>query len=382
MRRRLACLALVLALLLFSVLPAGAAGLAFVAVNDTIPLTLPDGSLPFRSGGDLYVPYTVFNLQQLGIFPSYRSGDRSISLFGRDRRLTFDLDANTVTDEGGSVQSAPCLTSGGILFLPAVLSARHFGLQVSELTSKSGYTVIRFMDGSQVYDDSLFIEKAENLISNRVSQYLSPAAPAPSVTPVTPVQPAAPEPVEEPGNESGNEPDSEPEEETPDPATVYLAVLGISGADEALEALSAHGESAVFFLTAGEISANGAMVRRIAAAGCPIGLCVPDGASPEPALRAANDALDRVLHEKSVLALLPQGIDPGKTEDAYRVFYVPAEPLTAAEAVEAYGETRLLLCQGRETPVSLSILEQTAVLLPLRETTSLPKPELPETDET
>ncbi len=376
MRRRLACLALVLTLLLFPALPAGAAGLAFVAVNDTIPLTLPEGSLPFRSGGDLYVPYTVFNLQQLGIFPSYRSGDRSISLFGRDKRLTFDLDANTVADESGTVQNAPCLTSGGILFLPALLSARHFGLQVSELTSRSGYTVIRFTDGSQVYDDSLFIEKAENLISNRVSQYLSPAEPTPSVTPVTPVQPAAP--TEEPNEPNApNEPDSEPEEETPDPATVYLAVLGISGADEALNALSARGQSAVFFLTAGEISANGAQVRRIAAAGCPIGLCVPDGANPGSALRAANDALDRVLHEKSVLALLPPGIDPGKTEEAYRVFYAPARPLTAAEAVEAYGETRLLLCQGREISVSLSILEQ-AALLPLRETTSLPEPEPPE----
>ncbi len=376
MRRRLACLAVVLTLLL-PALPARAASLAFVAVNDTIPLTLPEGSLPFHSGGDLYVPYTVFNLQQLGIFPSYRSGDRSISLFGRDKRLTFDLEANTVADESGTVQNAPCLTSGGILFLPAVLSARHFGLQLSELTSRSGYTVIRFTNGSQVYDDSLFIEKAEILISNRVSQYLSPAGPEPSVTPVTPVQPAAPEPAHEPGNAASNEPDGEPEEETPDPATVYLAVLGLSGADEALDALSARGQSAVFFLTAGEISANGALVRRIAASGCPIGLCVPEGANPGPALRAANDALDRVLHEKSVLALLPQGIDPGKTEEAYRVFYAPAQPLTAAGAVEAYGETRLLLCQGRETSASLSILER-AVLLPLRETTSLPKPELPE----
>ncbi len=369
MKRRFVLLVLAAALLSVLFFPVRAASLAFVAVNDTIPLTLSEGLLPFRSGGDLYVPYTVFNLQQLGIFPSYRSGDRSISLFGRDKRLTFDLDANTVTDESGSVQNAASLTSGGVLFLPAILSARHFGLQLSELTSGSGYMVVRFTDGSQVYDDSLFIQKAENLISYRVSQYLSPPVQQPAVTPAAPVQPAAPEPE----NAPAEQPQEEPEEEAPDPASILLAVSDLSGAADALDALSAHGQSAVFFLTAAEISENGALVRRIAAQGCPIGLLVPDGANPALSLRAANEALDRVLHEKSLLALLPQGADPGKIKDAYRIFY--AQPLTAAEAAGAHGETRFLLCRSRETAASLYVLEQaSAVLLPLRETSEFPAP--------
>lgn len=45
------------------------------------------------------------------------------------------------------------------------------------LESQDGYPVLRFTTGSEVYDDSLFIEKAENLIAYRVAQQSSASDP-------------------------------------------------------------------------------------------------------------------------------------------------------------------------------------------------------------
>ena len=56
------------------------------------------------------------------------------------------------------------------------------------LESQDGYPVLRFTTGSEVYDDSLFIEKAENLIAYRVAQQSSASDPAdhPQAHPDTP----------------------------------------------------------------------------------------------------------------------------------------------------------------------------------------------------
>ncbi len=236
--------------------------------------------------------------------------------------------------------------------------------------------MIRMTNGNQVYDDALFLEKAENLISYRVDQYLAPNTPPPqpAVKPTAPM-PSAPVQV---GQEDETD-EEEEEEEEPDPATVYLAVSGLAGAEEALDALSAEGQTAAFFFAAGEIEGNGALLRRIAAAGHVLGLRVPAGAEPKAALRRANDALDRAVHEKTLLALLPETAAGEGIEAAYSVHYLSETPLTAAEAAEASGQTRLLVLEGQAVREGLAILrEGEAILRPLRETTSLPEPDAEE----
>ena len=91
-------------------------------------------------------------------------------LFTRARRLIFDLAEETVQDEDGNVSTVSVSYRGGVLYVPLGLCASHFGLSTSMLTSAGGYTVLRFTTGSQVYEDSLFIEKAENLIAYRIAQ--------------------------------------------------------------------------------------------------------------------------------------------------------------------------------------------------------------------
>ena len=356
--------------------PLRAAELAFVAVNDTIPTTLSGGGMPFHLGGSLYLPYTAFNQQSLGVFVSYRGDEGIISIIGAPEQLTFDLRQSTVTDKRGNVEDVTLMVSGGQIFLPVPVFAGAFGVSISELTSRSGYSVIRMTNGNQVYDDALFLEKAENLISYRVDQYLAPNTPPPqpAVKPTAPM-PSAPVQV---GQEDETD-EEEEEEEEPDPATVYLAVSGLAGAEEALDALSAGGQTAAFFFAAGEIEGNGALLRRIAAAGHVLGLRVPAGAEPKAALRRANDALDRAVHEKTLLALLPETAAGEGIEAAYSVHYLSETPLTAAEAAEASGQTRLLVLEGQAVREGLAILrEGEAILRPLRETTSLPEPDAEE----
>ncbi len=341
-RRRWIVLLLVLALAaVWLALPAGAVDLAFVAVNDTIPLTLSGSSLPFYSSGVLYVPYTIFSQLSLGFYPSYVPEGGTLTMFSRNQRLVYNLVSGTVTDEDDTVSYLSAVTRGGVVFLPAAFTANHFGVQCSTLLSADGYRVIRFTTGSQVYDDSLFIEKAENLISYRVEQFVESQEPAAPDTPAETVTPS-------------QEPDPPEEEQTP--PEIYLAVVDASTMEDALAQLEAAQVPAAFFLTAAEIAENGELVRRIEAAGHTVGLTVESGEDVEAGLSAANEALDRVLGRKTLVALVSES-DAAAVEGRYCLFARPSVRLTASEAAEAFGETCLYICDGSQLEAGLPILE-------------------------
>ena len=164
--RKLLCVLLALALLLALAPMAGAEGdLFFVAVNDTIPVTLT--SLPYTSGGVVYVPYTAFDARPGGVVSAYNATAQTFVLFTKDSRLVFDLATGETSDENQNTSTQTALFRNGLLYIPLIFCASHFGLKVSMLESQDGYPVLRFTTGSEVYDDSLFIEKAENLIATR-----------------------------------------------------------------------------------------------------------------------------------------------------------------------------------------------------------------------
>ena len=187
--RKLLCVLLALALLLALAPMAGAEGdLFFVAVNDTIPVTLT--SLPYTSGGVVYVPYTAFDARPGGVVSAYNATAQTFVLFTKDSRLVFDLATGETSDENQNTSTQTALFRNGLLYIPLIFCASHFGLKVSMLESQDGYPVLRFTTGSEVYDDSLFIEKAENLIAYRVAQQSSASDPAdhPQANPDTPAQ--------------------------------------------------------------------------------------------------------------------------------------------------------------------------------------------------
>ena len=86
--KRFLCL-LLATLLLFTLAPAKTEAettVYFTAVNDQLLPDLSDGTMPFWSGGRLYVPYTAIAGTDLGLFYS-RSRDKSTAVVYRPLTL-------------------------------------------------------------------------------------------------------------------------------------------------------------------------------------------------------------------------------------------------------------------------------------------------------
>ena len=327
MKKRLLAGALALLLLLGLSLPAAGAAddLFFVAVNDSIPLTIV-GAKPHYAATGLYVPYTVFDAAPGGVAQAYNASEQTLVLFTRAKRLVFDIDKDQMTDENGNVSDALTIYKSGLLYIPLAVCAGHFGLSCSMLTSQSGCPVLRFTTGSEIYDDEMFLQKAENLIAYRIQTHEQEQTPGGGTQ--TDPRPQTPE-------------DDEPQELVP----VYLAITNAAQIDGALALLQERGLTAAFFLTAAELEDDPLLACRILAAGHTLGLSVeedtPDVAA---ALREANDALSAVLHTKTVLALLTA--EQAQGVEGYRIFTRPTGEQSATELVEQPQAQRLFVCAG------------------------------------
>ena len=336
----LLCLALLLALA-----PAAysTADITFLAVNDTIPIALSSATMPFYANSLLYIPLSLFDVDTLGVVPLYDSASRILTLFNDARALHFDLDEGTMTNENGTIFSAQVISRGGQLFVPALYCAYHFGLSVSFLTSIGGYSVVRFTTGSQVYDDELFIEKANNLIEYRAAQYLESVLPSGSGT-----QP---------------EPDA-PDDPEKEPAVLYLAVTGAENMAEALRAFEAAGLRGAFFFTHDEIVLHIELILRLYGGGHTVGL-IADGQEA-----SANDDLARILHTRAVCTL----VLPGQHAPDFGVSFTALgdQQLTLEAALEVEQTPQLFLVNSAAAAQTIAAAQEAgAALLQLRETSPL-----------
>ena len=356
-KRRFFCILTALCLLLgLLCVPISAAStFFFVAVDDAIPLTLT--APPHEAATGLYVPYTVFDAAPGGVVPAYNAAEQTLVLFTRTKRLIFKLDSDTLTDENDKSSTVLTTYRNGLLYIPLATSAAHFGLSYSLLTSADGYPVLRFKTGSEVYDDDVFLDRAETLISYRVSQYDQPDATDP-----------------QPGTDN---PEPDEPEVTHDPVSVYPAITDVSVMADASTVLERNGLRAAFFLTADEIRQNPDLVRQLYTAGHRIGLTAsPDAADVSAALEDANDALYDVLFCKTLMAL----VTPQQAEHlaGYRVFTIPDTRPTVDELQAA--EASVLIVCGEDAVRTITLLNQAGVSLQLlRETTQLAEIAAPET---
>ena len=347
--RRCLLSVLLSAAIVFAVLPGalGAGSLCFVGVNDSVPMYLSEAEAPYHKNGQLYAPYTVFNTGAGGIAVSYNADKGSLALFTRAKRLVYDLNEGTLTDESQKVSKVECVHKNGMLFIPINKAAAHFGLSATMLTGASSCSILRLTDGSQKLDNNTFVRKSETLIDIILEQEEKKSA-------------------SQQGSEAVNE---ERPSANAGPATVYLAIAGDAVSGETLRLLNEWRMPAAFFLTQQQILENKDLVRDIYASGHQIGLAAEPGTQDyAEALRQANDALDETLFFKSVLTLLPGG---AQEQPQYAVFRE-----WGAASVDAILETadapQFLVCRTDVSFVLPKLRQAGAQILRLLETTKIP----------
>ena len=293
-------LAVILAVGMFQPMPAAAANLYFTGINDSVaPLT--SSSMPYWSGGTLYVPYTVFDANQngvgvsLGLYTSYNHRSHIVTIFNLKQMLVFDLERGTCRDDmTGAAYDARAVMRYGKPYVPLYVVCSVFGLEYSynQLSYISQGYLVRIKSADAVLDDGLFIDRARELINNRLRDYTQSLSPA-ETTPTVPVSPSGP-----------------PEVDGSNVAT-YLAFRceSADGLSAILNTLDGTGQYALFFLAPQVIEEEGGLVRRILGTGHSVGILAREG--EEEALSRGRLALEEVAHTRTTLAYVPDGARAG-----------------------------------------------------------------------
>ena len=316
-KRRWAALVLCLLLVFQLASPqADAAGsVYFVAAgNEVLPLS--DETMPFWSGGYLYIAASTFGgttRKNLGI--SYTGSSETAILYsGGDHSLIFDLTKNYARDSEGNTSYPGALRRGGVVFVPAYLVAKYFNLIYSVMEVEYGHLVwLRqpnvSMTDKQFANAAVYpcaISYAEYMKKKKETQTEGPSTPAVS---------------------TGTEIDGK---------SVYLCLEAGDTTSALLDALDRYDAQAAFFCTPEFLASHGGLLRRMTAGGSSIGI-LADAADPSRTvaeqLAAGNQALREATCGGTRLAM----VRGGKEEDlqaAREAGYRCVEPTVDRSAYE------------------------------------------------
>lgn len=299
--RRGAALLCALVMLLAEVPYARATGtLYFTAVNETV-LELSDATMPFQSGGVLYVSSNMFSDKELGISYSNNTVTQIVTLYTAGGALLFDLRRGTATDGQGRAMPHGAIVRSGRVFLPVEMVAEFFGLAFSNSPVALG-NVVRLRSEDSVLNDRLFLDAAESLLEYRFEQYEKAKA-----------QGENPGNTQQPGGNTqpgGNDTPDPPTPPTRDEREVYLSFRAAENTGELLDVLAEAEAKGAFYFTAEQLTGNTSLLRRVLIAGHSVGLAVTCGegeTDPLEQLRQANALLWRLTGYKTRLCILENG---------------------------------------------------------------------------
>ena len=313
--KRIICLLLALLLLVCLAPPVGAAETAvFTAVNDTL-LPLADETMPFGSGGKLYVASMAFDGTDLGIYYS-RSRDKNTAVLYKKRNvIIFDLSAGTIETNNGQTYTGSAIVRGDVVFLPVDVMCRCFDLEYTLTRISYGY-LLRIKSDTVVLSDSKFIDAANATMASRYARYERSQLPE-EAPPAEPEQPPAqqttPTPAQEPAQER----------------TAYFVVECTDPAKTAPLLSRFSGGQAAYLFTPDNLAGADELLRRLASGGGAAALRIDAGGGAEDALariEAANDALWAAANQKTRLVWL----DGASDETTRRVREAGYCPISAA----------------------------------------------------
>lgn len=264
-------------LMLCTLLPPRASAaptLYFTAVNDRM-CDLNDETMPFWQNGLLYVAgATVDGPDDLGIRYSYNQ-EKSVAILYKGQRVLYcDLTAGTMENNrtGEQYAGSPIVRSG-MVFFPITALAKMFDLKYSSTKIAYGY-LLRIRDDNAVLSDEYFIDAATDPIQKRYAQYERAHAAAEQEN-ETPAQ------VETPVRR--------------DDLTVYLLLPAANGfmLTQLLSTLENYQSHATLLLTPELLESAGDGVRRAAATGNAVALCISAETADEALaqIERGNDAL-------------------------------------------------------------------------------------------
>ena len=277
-------------LMLCTLLPPRASAaptLYFTAVNDRM-CDLSDETMPFWQNGLLYVAgATVDGPDDLGIRYSYNQ-EKSVAILYKGQRVLYcDLTAGTMENNrtGEQYAGSPIVRSG-MVFFPITALAKMFDLKYSSTKIAYGY-LLRIRDDNAVLSDEYFIDAATDPIHKRYAQYERAHAAAEQEN-ETPAQ------VETPVRR--------------DDLTVYLLLPAANGSmlTQLLSTLENYQSHATLLLTPELLESAGDGVRRAAATGNAVALCISAETADEALaqIERGNDALWRAASLRTRLVYL------------------------------------------------------------------------------
>ena len=271
--KRIFCL-LLSAFLLFSLAPGAARAdttVYFTAVNDQL-LSLSDDTMPFWSGGRLYLSSTAISGSDLGVFYSRSRDKQTVVVYRQGSALTFDLSSGAVNDQNGRQYGGSAIVRGDVVFLPIELLTQFFALDYSYTRISYGY-LVRIKSDTVVLSDAKFIDAAAAPMAQRYNEYIK--SHSGDLTPGDTPRPSV---------------DS-------DTDRVYLT-LPVTDAALSLGLLSSledAGAKATFLFTEKQLADSGDLLRRLRVGG---------SGRTISAIERANDALWAACNRKTRLVVL------------------------------------------------------------------------------
>lgn len=274
----------------------------FTSVNDLLLPGLSDETMPFWSGGKLYVPYTAVSGTDLGVFYARSQDKKTAVVYRQGSALTFDFAANTTVDQSGKSYSAHAIVRGDVVFLPVELLTEFFTLDYSYTRVTYGY-LVRIKSETVVLSDAKFIEAASASMELRYNDYMK---------------------TYRGGNEDGNGND-ELTDDSMERAYLIVRVTDEETSRALLAALKEADAQATFLFTEETLEAFGALAREVRVSGSAIALAVPAEGGTRRVLSAierAEETLWSACGEKTRL-IFPEGGDEATTEGVKKAGYCP-----------------------------------------------------------
>lgn len=281
-------------LLLLAFLPSalGTQTMYIMSANDKV-LEYSADTMPFVSGGTVYVPYTLFIEEfnkgaDLGIFYGVSEPYNTLSLYSRSEPiLTFDRGGGNAYDAIGNTYSFRAIVRNGITFVPASAVCNYFGLQYSYLPNDYGVVIRVKKEGGFWLKDRVLISSANNILAAQKKVF--DKAQAEQIDP-------APGPTTSPGmgDKSG--------------IRISFAFCCDSGnnADALLNVFEGTDIKALFFFRPDALAEQDDTIRRLLALGHRIGFVV-DGDSAQSCLEQAeqgNRLLSHIARAKTDFLLV------------------------------------------------------------------------------